>query len=268
MHRLLNDAAAGKANGGVRLGQDDIPLHGKAGGDAAGGGVRQDRDVKAPGLAVTAHGAAGFGHLHQREDPLLHSGAAGHGKAHHGEATVHGVLKQPGDLFAHAGAHAAHHEVGLHDEEGAGLLLHRAGAADHRLGLAADHADVLQLFGVSGEIDDVPALYVGKQLGKGVLIRKAVDALSGVHAEMVSALADAEVLADEDADGCALAAHGTLLGCLHLFHLVEDRGAAALLQLVFWLQELKKRNFRHGKSPPNGHLGIQDPIWFSKKFVS
>ena len=62
---LLNDQGAGKANQGLGLRQGDVRIHGKAGGNAAGGGVCEDGDIQTAGFTVALHRAAGLGHLHQ-----------------------------------------------------------------------------------------------------------------------------------------------------------------------------------------------------------
>ena len=149
---LLHHPGPGKAHGGPGLGQDDVPFHGKAGGDPAGGGVGEDGAVEQPRLAVAEHRPAGLGHLHQGKEPLLHPGPAGDGVAHHRHPMFRGVFKEAGDLLPHGGAHAAHHEAGLHDEQAAGLPADAGGAAEDGLPLAADLAHGLQLFLVAGEV--------------------------------------------------------------------------------------------------------------------
>ena len=49
---LFNHPAAGKADQGLGFGQDEVAEHGKAGRDAAGGGVGEQGDIKQFGLAV------------------------------------------------------------------------------------------------------------------------------------------------------------------------------------------------------------------------
>ena len=63
--RVPDGARAGKANEGFWLGDNEIAQHGKAGGDAARGGIRQQADEKLFGVVEAGEGSAGFGHLHQ-----------------------------------------------------------------------------------------------------------------------------------------------------------------------------------------------------------
>ena len=81
---LLDDAGPRKPDQRPRLCQHDIAQAGKAGGDAAGGGVGEHRDIQPPMLRKALDGSGGLGHLHQREDPLLHAGAAAGGKQDQG----------------------------------------------------------------------------------------------------------------------------------------------------------------------------------------
>ena len=47
MHELLDDTRPGKSDQGARLGQNNVAERGETGGDAAGGRIRQQRDVRA-----------------------------------------------------------------------------------------------------------------------------------------------------------------------------------------------------------------------------
>lgn len=74
---LLHDAASGKGYCGFGFGEDDIPQHGKASGDASCGGMSQDGNVKQALFAMTIECAGDFGHLHQAQHAFLHSRPAG-----------------------------------------------------------------------------------------------------------------------------------------------------------------------------------------------
>ena len=50
---LLDDAAAGEANSGLGFGENDIAEHGKAGGDASGGGVGENGDIEQAAIAMS-----------------------------------------------------------------------------------------------------------------------------------------------------------------------------------------------------------------------
>ena len=136
---------------------------------------------------MAAHSRAGLGHLHEREDALLHAGPAGDGEAHHRQTVLGGVLKQPGDLLAHHGAHAADHEIGVHEKQGAGLALHLGGAAHHTLLFPGGQLGVAQFLVVAGKVQNVPAHQVPVHLLKAVLVRQVHNPVPGPHAKMVPA---------------------------------------------------------------------------------
>ncbi len=108
----------GEADQGAGLGQDDVPQAGKAGGDAAGGGVGEHGDVEAALLGEPLQGGGGLGHLHQGEDALLHPGPAAGGEKDEGELVLVGVLHQPGDLLPDGGGHAAHEKAAVQGAHG------------------------------------------------------------------------------------------------------------------------------------------------------
>ena len=152
---LLDHARAGKGHERARLGEDDVALHGKARSDAAGGGVGEHGQVEQARLGVAPNGRGDLGHLHERGRALLHAGAAGDREAHDRQAELGGALEGPRDLLAHDRAHRAHHEVGVHEEEGAVVAAHRAPPADHGVVLVALLARGLELLHVAGELQEV-----------------------------------------------------------------------------------------------------------------
>jgi len=58
---LLNHAGAGKADQGAGLGNVEVAEHGKAGGDAASGGIGEHGDVGNPGVAQLRQRGGDFG---------------------------------------------------------------------------------------------------------------------------------------------------------------------------------------------------------------
>ena len=156
-----------------------------------------------------------------------------------------GVFKEAGDLLPHGGAHAAHHEAGLHDEQAAGLPADAGGAAEDGLPLAADLAHGLQLFLVAGEVQGVLPLHLGKEFLEGVLVRQKLQPLPAPHAEVVPALAGVPV-GPQPADGNGLMAVGAGLFRLAGVLLDQGRGAAPLLQLVFgFIEKVQKGQWCH-----------------------
>ena len=107
---MLDDARAGKADKGLWLGDIDIPEHGKTGGNAAHGRVRQHRDIRDTGLRELCQGRAGFGHLHQGEQGFLHTGATTGGKAYQGPVLLKAKTGCTDETFADHGAHGTTHE--------------------------------------------------------------------------------------------------------------------------------------------------------------
>ena len=73
---LLDDAGPGEADQRLRLRDDHVAEHGEAGRHAAGGRVQQHRDVRQPASRRRAERRRRLGHLHEREDALLHARAA------------------------------------------------------------------------------------------------------------------------------------------------------------------------------------------------
>ena len=70
---LLDNAGSRKPDEGFRLSQDDVTQHGHARGDAPERRVRQERNEGHAGFMKPRHSCRRPGHLHEREDALLHS---------------------------------------------------------------------------------------------------------------------------------------------------------------------------------------------------
>ncbi len=141
---------------------------------------------------MRADRARHLGHLHQRQDALLHPRPARQGIAQHRQALAQGALKQAGDLFPHRGAHGPHHEPRLHDKEPATHALHPAQASDHGLPLAAGFARLLQLVPIIREAQRVARHQGLIQFLKAALVQHHGDAGAGAHL-MILAAAGADV---------------------------------------------------------------------------
>ena len=74
--RLLDDARPAEIEPRARFGDTDVGQRGEARHDAAGARIDEDGDEGHPGLVEQVHRAARLGHLHEREDALLHARAA------------------------------------------------------------------------------------------------------------------------------------------------------------------------------------------------
>ena len=89
---LLNHAAAGEANQGFGLGQDQIAEHREAGGHATGGGVGEQGDVEQFSGPVPLQRAGDLGHLHQAQHALLHAGTTAGADHKHGQLLLGGCF--------------------------------------------------------------------------------------------------------------------------------------------------------------------------------
>ena len=108
---LLDHPRSGEADQRAGLGDVDVAEHREAGGHAAGGRVGQHRDVGQPRVAHPRQAGRDLGHLHQRQDALLHPGAAGAGDDDQRQPAIEAALDGAGDLLPHHRAHRAAHEA-------------------------------------------------------------------------------------------------------------------------------------------------------------
>src|SRR5262245_21626918 len=131
--RLGDDPRPGEPDQRARLGEDDVAQHREARGDAAGGGIGEDRDVRQAGGPEPLEGGRGLGHLHQREDAFLHPRAARRRDDDDRQMLVDRQLDRPRELFPHHRAHAAAEEAELEDGQARRLPADRCDAADDRL---------------------------------------------------------------------------------------------------------------------------------------
>ncbi len=86
LERALDDARAGEADEGRLFGDDDVTEGGKAGEDAGGEGIGADDDEGNALAPQETDDGGGLRHLQERDDALLHAGAAGGGEHHEGLA--------------------------------------------------------------------------------------------------------------------------------------------------------------------------------------
>ena len=89
-----------------------------------------------PGLGDARKLRRGLGHLHEREDPLLHARAAGGGDDDERGLGAERHLRGAGDLLPHGRGHAAAEEAEVHDREVQRQALDGAAAGDDRLAAA------------------------------------------------------------------------------------------------------------------------------------
>ena len=92
------------------LGYLDIAEHRVAGRHPARGGMGEHDDIGQARLLEHLDRDSGAGHLHEREDPLLHPGAPGGGEEDQRAPELHRLLGGGDDGVAHVHPHGARHE--------------------------------------------------------------------------------------------------------------------------------------------------------------
>src|SRR5579864_4578020 len=190
---------AGKANQGAGFSQSQIALQCETGRHAAHRWVGQNRYIQAAGLIVAGERGGDFGHLHQRQNAFLHSGAAA------GAADKYQRQSQPRRLFCRAGKFLPDHGTHRPGHEGEiGDAQHHWPAAYEPL---AQHGRVVQasflLLGLQAlrirdpvhEFERIDWPNVGKPFFKAARIEQLVNALTGRDLEMKMAFrADVEAI--------------------------------------------------------------------------
>ena len=185
---LLDHPGPGEANKGSRLRQDDIPQGGEAGGNAAGGGVGEYGDIGQALLAEPGQGGAGFRHLHQGEDALLHPGPAAGGEQDQGQAALPGKFNGQRQLFPHGGAHGAKQEAAVQHACHAAAPVDSPHGGDGGFVQAGFAAGGLQLFSVAGEGEGILGGDFGEQFPEGAVIQGDAQAVVGADREVEAAL--------------------------------------------------------------------------------
>lgn len=210
-YRVPDYARAGEADHGFGLGDDDVAKECEARRDAGGGRVGHDGDVEAFLRVVAGDGRGGLGHLHEADEALLHSGAAGAGEDDGGEVLVGGAFDGGGDFLADDGAHGAHDEEGVHYGEDDRSTFDISAAGEDGFGQAGLFLGGGHSLGVGDAVRPIQGVggdEVGVEFLEGAGVGELADTGAGVDAIVVAALgADEEVL---------------------LEHLSEDHLAAAL----------------------------------------
>ena len=188
---LPDHARAGEAHQRPRLGEDHVAERGVGREHAGGGRVGEHRDERQPLVLKPRQQGRRLGHLHQREDSLLHAGAAGRGDDHQRPPLGDRQLDRARDLLSHHRPHAPAHEEEIHHGEARRLPADvghsREGGVLHA-GLALR---VTQPVGVAhlgvAEFERVGGLEIGEALLEGARIDDELEVGAGRHAEMKSA---------------------------------------------------------------------------------
>src|SRR5262249_33660700 len=139
-----------------------------------------------------------LGHLHQREDALLHARAAGRRDDDQRLLLVHGPLDGLGDFLADHGTHRAAHEAVLHraDDHPAGVEL--SIGAENRIALAYPLFVNLEAVAIAFRVAEVERIARADVRGEFlvvVVVKQKLEPLPGADAEVIAALrAHVEVL--------------------------------------------------------------------------
>ena len=115
---LLNNTLAGKADQSARLRENNVAEHRKACGHAAHGRVGQNGDKELAALLQSAECLRGLNHLHERDDALLHSRAAGAGVENDRELFLGRTLCHTRNFFAQVMSHGTHQKARVTDTDG------------------------------------------------------------------------------------------------------------------------------------------------------
>jgi hypothetical protein len=205
---LLDHPRAGEADQRALLGDQHVAHAGVAGRHAAQGRVGQDGDVRHAGRAELRQGRDRLGHLHQREDALVHARAAGRIDRHQRRAAGQRALGGAGDLLAHDAAHAGGHEAKVEHDQLQRQAVEARAAADGRLAFAGPGAGLDQLLRVLLAVGHKGERIAWRQLDvtflKGLVVDQLGDAFARpktrvvlalvAHLEIVLELADVQQL--------------------------------------------------------------------------
>ena len=161
--------------------------------------MRQHGDVRQALLAEAVDRSNGLGHLHEREDVLLHARATGAGDADQRDAVGDRVVRGQAEALAHDAAHRAAHEREVHHGEGGITADDASVASDERVAEARLQLGVHQTIGVRLEVNEgerVGRAQVAADLHEGAGVYELVDALHRAHHEVMATLgADALCMA-------------------------------------------------------------------------
>src|SRR3712207_6114400 len=104
-HRLLDDAWSREADTRVGLSEDYVGRRGMCGCDSAITWIAQHGNMRLRCVAEVGEGHSNFRHLQQRQNALLHSGAAGRVNRHKGYPCDSRILGRARNLFPNNDTH-------------------------------------------------------------------------------------------------------------------------------------------------------------------
>ena len=158
------------------------------------------REERAARLVQLLDRADGLRELHQREDSLLHAGAARGGDRHQRHAARARALARSRELLSDHASHGAAHEGEVHDRQPTPLVLDRRAAADHRVAEAGVDLGFREPLGVRAKVEErerVGRAQLGVLLARTSRGLPVARSAPGRHRKVVAALrADAKVLSE------------------------------------------------------------------------
>src|SRR5512143_1213384 len=185
---LFDNPGAGETDEALRFRDDNVAEHREACSHSAEGRVCQNGDERQSCLSQPCHGGRRLGHLHEREDPLLHAGPARRGDGHKGHPFGDGPFDGPRDLFTDHGTHAAAHEVEIHDYDRHVLAAYLGLAGNDRVLEPRFFAAGLQLVLVVLEGKKILGRQAVLHLEEASLVHEIGQPLRGRNTEVVVAL--------------------------------------------------------------------------------
>ena len=186
--RLLDDSWSRKTDQCPRLSHDHVAKHRKACRDTAGRGVCQDRAVQQPGITVPLDRSRSLCHLHQRDDPLLHSGTTGTAEQKHRKPQLRRALDRPGDLLAHNMAHTRHHKAGIAHTQDDVIAKYLASSDSHRLIQSGLFPRCRKFVLVPLIVQRVAYFHILEPWLKALRVSDHADTIVGLHPEITAAL--------------------------------------------------------------------------------
>jgi hypothetical protein len=153
--------------------------------------VRHDADEPAACVAQVFDGADSLRQLHQREDPLLHAGAAGRRDRHERDAALGRALARPHQLLADDAPHRPAHEREVHDRELTGAVGDRGGPDHHGVAKACGQLRLDEPLRVRAQVEEderILRAQVGRLLGEAAPVGELRDALPRLERKVVAAV--------------------------------------------------------------------------------
>jgi len=203
---LFAHAESGKPDKGPRFGKDHIGNGRVTGENARHRWVSEHCDVRHARTRTTLRGGGGFRHLHQREQSLLHSRAAGGTKQNCGVAGFGGPLKRASNFLSVYRAHRTTHKVKVRNADRHRYPIQLCGSASHRIVAGLLFHGRRKLLAVLGELKRIERGQLLVALLKTARIEGDFNALWSREAMMVPAIGtNAQVLFKVDREDYFLA---------------------------------------------------------------